>query len=217
MKRMEKVVLQATHRTITGKKVGTLRRQGKLPAVIYGHHTETMPIILNLHDASRILSHLTSSSLVTINVDGKEYATLVREKQRNFITNTLLHVDFQAVSLTEKIRANVSVVLTGTAPAVKDFNGVVVVGLDEIEVESLPQYLPERIVVDIANLNKIGDAIYVRDLQVSADVEILDDLNETIVIITAQAAEEIEEAPVAAEIAEPEVIEKGKKEEEVPE
>ncbi len=210
---MEKVVLHATRRTVTGKKVGTLRRQGKLPGVIYGHHVETTPITLDLHSTTLALLRLTSSSLITIELDGQEFSTLVREKQRDYLANVLLHVDFQAVSLTEKIRANVAIVLSGISPAVKDFNGVVVTGLDEIEVESLPQHLPERIVVDISSLNRIGDGIFVRDLELPSEVEVLDDPDESIVIITSQVAEE--EAGEAGEQAEPEVIEKGKKEEEV--
>jgi large subunit ribosomal protein L25 len=210
---MEKVSLNATRRTITGKKVGALRREGKLPAVLYGHHIETTSILLDLREAMHTLSSLTSSSLININLEGTEHAALVREKQRNFITNILLHVDFQAVSLTEKIRATVSIVFSGIAPAVKDFNGVVVTGVNKVEVEALPQDLPERIIVDISSLVKIGDGIYVRDLKVEGEVEILDNTEEMIVIITAPAAEEAPEIVAGAE--EPEVIEKGKKEEEV--
>ncbi len=212
---MEKITIYATQRDVTGKKVGALRRQGKLPAVLYGHNFNPTPITLDRHDATLALSHLTSSSLVTINLDGKEHAALVREKQRDFIKNELLHVDFQVVSLTEKIRAKVGVVLTGTSPAVKVYNGVVLTGLEEIEVECLPQDLPDRIVVDISNLQEIGDGIYVRDLNLGDKVEILEDKDEMIVIITGGTAEE-EIVEEVAEGAEPEVIEKGKKEEEIP-
>lgn len=211
---MEKVVLHATRRTVTGKQVNVLRRSGKLPGVMYGHHFDPTAITLDLHDASMLLSGLTGSSLVTIELDGTDHAALVREKQRDYIKNTLKHVDFQIVSLTEKIRANVDIELVGQSPAVKDFNGVVVTNLDHLEVESLPQYLPERILVDVSRLAKIGDGIFVRDIKVSSEVEILDDPDAMLVIITAQAAEEEIVAPVAAATEEPEVIEKGKKEEE---
>jgi len=208
---MEKVVIHATPRTVKGKKVGTLRRQGLLPAVIYGHHMEATAVTLDLHTASRQLSGLTGSSLVTIELEGTEYPTLVREKQRDYVRGTLLHVDFQAVSLTEKIRTHVSIEITGTAPAVKDFNGVVVAGVESLEVESLPQYLPEKFVVDISGLAKIGDGLYVRDIAVSENVTILADADEMVVVITASAGEELAEGEAAA--AEPELIEKGKKEE----
>jgi large subunit ribosomal protein L25 len=215
MEEMEKVILHATHRNVKGKQVNALRRSGQLPGVMYGHHIDSTAISMDLHDATRLLGTLTESSLVTIELDGNEHAALVREKQRDFIKGTLKHVDFQVVSLTEKIRTRVGIELVGLSPAVKDFNGVVVTSLDHLEVECLPQYLPERIVVDISKLVKIGDGIYVRDIRLPEQVEILDDLEEMLVIVTAQIAEEEEEvAPVEAVTEEPEVIEKGRKEEE---
>src|SRR5512143_214660 len=117
---MEKVVLKATKRDVSGKQVKALRRSGLLPAVIYGRHVAPLAISLDAHSASLILAKLTSSSLVTIDLDGTEYPTLVREKQRNFVKDNLLHVDFLAVNLTEKIRTNVRVEVTGISPAVKD-------------------------------------------------------------------------------------------------
>lgn len=209
---MEKVVIKAERRAVVGKQVRALRREGKLPAVIYGRHIEPINILLDSRTASRTLAKLTSSSLVTIEVDGKEYPTLVREKQHNFITNSLLHVDFLAVSLTEKITASVSIQLEGVAPAVKDFNAILVTGLTELEVECLPTDLPERIVVDVSGLKEVGDGVYVRDLVISDKVEVLSESEEMIVVATAMAAEEVEE--VVEGESEPEVIEKGKKEEE---
>lgn len=212
---MEKYVLEAKKRDVIGKKVSVLRREGKLPGVIYGHKFEATPIIMDSKSATKVLNSLTSSSIVTIMIDGKEHAALVREKQMDYIRNQFIHIDFQAVSQTEKIRAKVGIVLSGTAPAVKDFNGVVVEGLDSIEVEALPKDLPERFVVDISKLVNIGDAIHVKDVVVPAEVDVVDDLEGMIVLITLPAAEEVEAVtPVEGEVAEPEVIEKGKKEEE---
>ncbi len=214
MERMEKVILHASHRQVTGKQVNALRRSGQLPGVMYGHNIDSTAISMDLHDATLLLNTLTGSSLVTIELDGKEHAALVREKQRDYIKGTLKHVDFQVVSLTEKIRTRVGIELVGSSPAVKDFNGVVVTSLDHLEVECLPQYLPERILVDIGKLAKIGDGIFVRDIQVPEQVEVLDEPDEMLVIVTAQIAEEEVVAPVEAVEEEPELIEKGKKEEE---
>ena len=122
---MEHIVLKATKRDVVGKQVGALRRQGKLPAVLYGHHIETTPILLDAYEGSQTLSYLTSSSLVTIDLDGKQFLAQVREKQRDYLKNRLLHVDFQVVSLTEKMRAKVGIELSGTAPAVKNFKAVI--------------------------------------------------------------------------------------------
>ena len=212
---MEKNTIEAVKRSVTGKKVGVLRREGKLPGVIYGHNFETMAILMDLKDATKVLNAATSSSIVSVKIDGKDHAALVREKQRDYIRNQYIHIDFQAVSQTETIRTKVGIMFTGIAPAVKDFNGIVVEGLDSIEVEALPKDLPERFNVDISGLANIGDAIHVSDIAVPENVIFLTLPEELVMLITAPAAEEVEEVTVPeAEGAEPEVIEKGKKEEE---
>ena len=211
---MEEVTIKAVKREVTGKQVKALRRQGLLPAVLYGRNFPSTPISLDLRDASHTLSHMTTSALVTVVLDGEKHLALVRERQRDFIRGTLKHIDFQVVSMKEKLRTSVSVVIVGESPAVKDFNGVLVTGLDEVEVECFPQDLPERIMADVSGLKQIGDAIYVRNLVISEKVEVLEDPNEVVVVVTAQAAEEVEEVVVAEVVAEPELIEKGKKEEE---
>jgi len=214
MDEMEKAVIKAARRTVTGKKVGALRREGKLPGVIYGHHLDPIAITMDQRDASRTLATLTSSSLVNIELEGQMHATLVREKQKNYVRGTLLHVDFLAVSLTEKIRASVAIDIHGVSPAVKDYNAVVINGLESIEVESLPQDLPERVSLDISSLKNIGDGFYVRDLSLPANVIVHTDKDEMIAVVTGGTAEEtIVEGE--ATMAEPEVIEKGKKDEEI--
>ena len=210
---MEKIVIQATPRKVVGKQVRALRRDGLLPAVLYGPHMQPILISMDAHSSSRTLAHITGSSLVTIELEGKEYPALVREKQRNFVTNNLLHVDFQVVSMTETLRTKVGIHLEGVAPVVAAFDAILINGLDELEVECLPQDLPERIVVDISKLEKIGDAIHVRDIHISDKVEILDDKDEMIVLATS-TYEEAEEVETAEGTAEPEVIERGKKDEE---
>ncbi len=210
---MEKVVLKATKRTVTGKQVKQLRRQGLLPGVVYGHNVEPTPISLDAHDAGLVLPKLTSSSIVTIDLEGKQIAALVREKQKNFIKNYFTHVDFQAVSLTETIRTYVSLHFYGTAPAIKEFQAAIVTNMDEIEVEALPNDLPERIEVDLSKLAALGDAIHVKDLPIPAGVEVLTDGDEVVAVATG-TKEETEEAEVVEGI-EPELsVERGKKEEE---
>jgi large subunit ribosomal protein L25 len=213
---MEKVVIQAEKRTVVGKQVKALRREGKLPAVIYGHGIDPISIVLDAHSASRILAKASSSTLVTIELDGVQYPTLVREKQLDFIRNSPIHVDFLAVSMTEKLTASVGVHIEGEAPAVKEYGAILVTGLTELEVECLANDLPERFVVNVSGLVEISDGIYVKDVVAPANVEILSDPEEMIVVATAMAAEEVEEEAVleVEEGEEPEVIEKGKKEEE---
>ena len=210
---MESIELKATRRTVIGKQVRALRREGKLPGVIYGHRIEPVAIVMDFRDTSRSLTGLAPSALVTVDVDGEKHMTLVREKQRNHITGKLTHVDFLAVSSEEKLRTNVYLSLIGVPPAIKTYSAIQVTGVDELEVECLPRDLPERIEVDLSGLDEIGAAIFVRDLQLSDKVRILTDPDTMIVLITAPEMEE--EAAEEAGAAEPEIIEKGKKEEEV--
>jgi large subunit ribosomal protein L25 len=222
---MEKVVLKAEKREVVGKQVKAMRREGKLPAVIYGRHTEPINVFLDAHTASLALGRITSSSLVTIDVNGTEYPALVREKQRDFIKNRLLHVDFLAVSLDEKLRARVSVHFVGVSAAVKDHGAVLVHNLEQLQVESLPGDLPERIDVDISTLVKIGDGIRVKDVIVSDKVRLLDDPETMVAVATMPKVEEeavaapVESAvPAAVTPSEPELsVERGKKEDEVSE
>ncbi len=214
---MERVVLKASKRDVTGKQVKALRREGKLPAVIYGKNTEPVNILLDAHSASLALAKVTSSSLVMLDVEGKEYPVLVREKQRDFIKNRLLHVDFLAVSLTEKIRATVSLHYVGVSPAVKDFNAVFVHNLEQFHVECLPADLPERIDIDISMLKRVGDIIRVGDIALPGTIRVLENPDTVVCVASAPKVEEAaaaaaEGAPAAAE---PELaVERGKKEEE---
>ena len=209
---MEKVVLKATKREILGRQVGALRRAGKLPAVLYGHGIESTPVTLDAHEAALKLSHVTSSSLMMIDLDGKEYPALVREKQRDYLKNRLLHVDFQVISMTEKVTTKVGIELTGTAPAVKEFSAVIVTVINELEVECMPQDLPARVVIDISGLTDVGSGIHVRDIFISDKVKILDDPAEMVVVASATREEKVveEEVPVEEEAA-PEETEPGKK------
>src|SRR5215208_5605569 len=187
---MEKVVINAEKRDVTGKQVRALRREGKLPAVIYGRHTEPISIMLDTHTASQVLGRITSSSLETVALDGMEYPALVREKQRDYIKNRLLHVDFLAVSLTETLHASVSVNFIGVSGAVKDFNAVLVANLQSLAVECLPTDLPERIDVDISALTRPGEGIRVRDVVVSDKIRLLDDPDTMVAVATFAKVEE---------------------------
>jgi len=214
---MEKIVLKATKRNVIGKQVKALRRAGQLPAVIYGRHVEPISISLDAHSAGLVFAKLTSSTLVTIDVEGTEYAALVREKQRNYIKGVLTHIDFLALDLTEKIRTKVQLAFVGVAPAVKDFSAVLVHRMEAFEVECLPTDLPERINVDISSLKEIGNNIHVREIPLPENVAVLDDGDDIVIIATIAKEETPEEGAVVpgAEVAAPAIsVERGKKEEE---
>ena len=208
----EEVLINAEKRNVTGKQVKALRRQGLLPGVIYGRHIEAFPIQMDAHDASLILDKLTASSLITIDVDGEKFNVLMRDRQRDVIFGDLLHVDFLVVSLTEKLRATVELKLVGEAPVADNPEVVVTQVLNAIEIEALPQDLPEVIEVDISTLETVDDEITVADLNLGEDIAILTDPNETIVSVGYVAQEEVAEEEEAEELAEPKVVERGKKE-----
>ena len=217
---MEKVLLIAEKRTIIGKKVKNLRNAGKVPAVIYGGKFESLPISLDKRETTNTLNKVSGSTILTIDVEGEEHAALVREIQQNYIKGELLHIDFLAVSLKEKLRTSVSISLVGDAPVLEEYSALIVSGLDQIEVECLPQDLPEVIEVDVSSLEELGAAIYLKDIANIENVEFLSDPEELIAVassIKEEVEEVVEEEEILEEVeegAEPEVIEHGKKEDE---
>jgi large subunit ribosomal protein L25 len=106
---------------VIGKKVKNLRRDGELPAVVYGHNIEPISISLDYREASKTLDAISPSALVVLEIDGDKHYTLVRDKQRNPVRRTIIHVDFKAVSLTETVRADVTINLIGEAPAIETY------------------------------------------------------------------------------------------------
>jgi len=204
---MERLTLQANRRTQTGKKVKQLRQQGKLPAVLYGRSLkQPVPVTLDRIEASKALRQIGYSTLILVNLEGEEHNTLVRDFQVDVIRGDLTHVDFLVVSLTEKVRAEVSIVVEGKAPVIANLGGLLVTGLERVEVESLPQDLPEHFSVDVSNLANFGDAVHVRDLIVPANVIVLTDSEELLVVAAAPVAEIVEEVVPAAVVAEGEAV-----------
>ncbi len=214
---MDEIVFEANHREVIGKKVKVLRRDGVLPAVVYGHNIEPISISLSYRDASKTLDSISPSALIVLDIDGEKHYTLVRDKQRNPVRRTIIHVDFQAVSLTETVRADVNINLIGEAPAIETDLGVLVPSLEQLSIESLATNLPDRLEVDISGLTEIGDSILVRDLTAPEGVEILNDPEDVVVVIIAQAAEEVEEEEEELELEEgmePEMVGEGDEDEE---
>lgn len=203
---MDTNVLKAEPRDIIGKKVKLLRKDGKLPGIIYGKGKKPIPITLELREASKLLRGVSSSTLLTIEVDGKEHTTLVRERQRDFIRGNYLHIDFLEISLKDKVKAKVNFVFEGIAPAIEAYEGLLITGLDQVEVESLPADLPEKIVIDLTVLENMGDGIFVRDLEFPENVVVIGNLDEMVAVITSQAiVEEEEDEEVDEELLEGEV------------
>jgi len=199
---MERIELKVEKRTVLGKKVKRLRRQGLIPAIIYGHETEPIPVQVEERELIRVLNQAGPNRLIALRLDGRPRLALAREIQRDAITGKLLHVDFYTVVMTEKLSAEVPLVLIGESPAVERGEGVLQHGIDTVEVECLPGNLIHSIEVDLSELEKVGQAIYVKDLKVPPTVEILTEGEEMVVKVVpiVEEAEAEEEAVVPGEV-----------------
>jgi large subunit ribosomal protein L25 len=212
---MGDIVLNASVRSSVGKGLYALRKSGKIPAILYGPGVDSLPIELEEKTAVRVLNTLTGSTLLRLEIGEKKFSVLLRDLQRDSILRTILHVDFYAVPSDRVVRVHVPLQFTGESAAVRDFGGVLVHLLSELEVECLPKDLVNGISVSIAPMEKVGDSIAIKDILLPPGIKVLMDPEESIITVTAQAAEEEVVAPVAAAVpAEVEVIEKGKKLEE---
>lgn len=213
---MESPTLEASRRERIGKRVKQVRRQGQLPAILYGTGIEPVPIQLDDRETTKVMTGISGSTLIDLNLDGDTHKVLVRAVQRDPIRRNMLHVDFLKVAMDVLIRTEVPIELTGSAPAVKEQGGILVPGVNEIEVEALPGDLPDRLTVDLSVLQEIDDAITVGDLPVSSGVRILTDKEEIVahVIYQAEEVEEEAEEVVVEAGAEPELVERGHREEE---
>jgi large subunit ribosomal protein L25 len=211
---MEALILNAERRTVTGKQVSRLRRAGLLPAVVYGPDSQPVTIQLNAREATRIIRKIEGTQLVELVVDGQTRRVLVHELQRDPIRGDYLHADFYAPDMTRPFRVAIPVLLTGSSFAVTGLSGVLVRGLTDLVIECLPGDLIPFISVDVSPIKEIGQAIYVRDIQVPPVIKVLSDSDDMVARVTYQAKEEDLTAAPALTSAEVEVVEKGKKEEE---
>ncbi len=210
---MEQIELKVQKREVLGKKVKSLRRQGLVPAVMYGHETEPVAIQIEERELNRVLAQAGGHRLITLKIGRSRnpQMALARDVQWDVITRRLLHVDFYAVVMTEKITTEVPLVFVGEAPAADQPGAILLQNLDEVEIECLPGDLVGAITVDLSELKEMDQAIHVKDLRVPPTVTILTDLEEIVAKVGWAGPKEVEEAvPVAP--AEVEVITKGKKE-----
>ena len=191
----EQVELTAEKRTVTGKHVRQLRRDGWVPGVMYGHGFEAVPLQFEERSLAHILSKVGGSQLIGINVKGDKQPemALVRDVQRDPIRGNFLHVDFYRVRMTERLTAEVPLVVVGESAVIEAGEGILLQGISAIEVECLPGDLVDAIEVDLSDLVEIDQGIYVRDLAVPAGIDVLTDVDEMILRIVPLEAEEIEE------------------------
>lgn len=193
----EKLVV--SKREITGKKVRKLRREGIIPANIYGADYTSTAIQLPLTDFKKVFAVARETGLVDVELDSKVVPVLIKNVQYNPLTDEVVHADFHKVNLREKISAKIPVEAVGESKAVTDKVGLLEQPVMEIEVEALPTDLPEKIEVNVENLAAVDEQILVSELTIPAGVEVLTDASQVVFKIGELITKEMEEQMAADE------------------
>ena len=206
---MDVPTLKLSPRTVIGKKVKRLRRQGVIPVHVYGSGTEALSLQVDALVLRRLLPRVGTNIPLSLAIDGQkgENICFVREVQRHPVTEDVLHVDFLSVDVSQTVRAEVPVVLAGNAPAVREIGGTLLQPLQSILVESLPMNVPASFEVDVSMLDDFEKGVYVRDVSVDADVTVVTDPDQLIARVSApriEVEEVAEEAEAEAEAPEAE-------------
>jgi len=211
------ITLQAQTRETTGKKVKRLRLRGELPAVVYGHGVDSGLITVNAKEFKKIYAEAGTSALVDLAIDDKKpIKVLVHEPQIHYLNSEPVHVDFYAVKMTEKIETAIPINFVGTSPAVEEMEGNFVANKDELNIKCFPGDLIPAVEVDISALKTFDDQVRIKDIQVPETIEVMDDPEDVVALVSAPISEEELEAELAEDTAAEEaaVAELGKEDEE---
>lgn len=199
---MKAIALEATVRKLVGKKVKNLRKEGLVPATVFGHKIKSQSLSVKEKDFQKVYKQAGETGLVDLKIDDQSIPTLIADVQVHPLNRQTLNVQFHAVNLSEKIKANVPLELLGESPAVANNIGLLLQTLNEVEVEALPTDLPEKIEINVASLSEIGQQITVAELPTVKGVEILTGKDEVVVkvapLISEEAQKEAEEAAAKA-------------------
>jgi large subunit ribosomal protein L25 len=193
----DRVQLQAEQRELHGKKVRRLRKQGILPATVYGHHVEPQTIQVDAHDFRTAFRAAGNTQLLDL-VIGSERPRPVFVRQTGYDAkrNTIVHIEFFQANLREKITTHIPLTVVGDSPAVRD-GGILLQVLDHVDVESLPQDVPEALEVDISGISEINGAVHVGDLPIADGVSVVTPADEVVVKVNPPVSEEAVEAAIA--------------------
>lgn len=213
---METIVLNATTRSIRGKAVESLRKQKKIPAIIYGAGTNTS-ITLEYVPFEKAFRSCGESTLIDLVIDSeKPVKVLVHDVQREPVRSKLLHIDFYQVNMDKKLIVNIPLVFIGEARAVKELGGIFVKQVDEVEVRCLPGDLVSELRIDMSRLTTFDDVLRFSDVELPKGIELLHDTT----MIIASVMTPVSEAELAAmeqqseaDVSKIEVVGKGKKDE----
>ncbi|MDR1421220.1 MAG: 50S ribosomal protein L25 [Treponema sp.] len=194
---MSQVVLQAKNRQGRGSAdARRIRRTGRIPAVLYGRTGAPLSIDLDGREFLNGVKHVSESTIVKVDVEGKSYDAFVKDTQRNIVNGSILHVDFYEVESGRLLRARVSVHIHGTPAGVRE-GGILESPLHEIEVECFPKDLPERVDVDISSL-KVNQSLHVRDIVLGEGVKLISGADQVVALVKYAKAEAAKEEDTAA-------------------
>jgi len=186
-------------REIFGKKVKALRKQGFIPAELYGHGVENIHLSVPAKDFLKIFKEAGESTIINLSLENKKLPVLIHDVVVDPINDQIIHIDFYQIKMDEKITTSVPLEFIGEAPAVREKGGILVKAMQEIEIEALPADLPASIKVNLNNLSEIGKSIYVKDLQVTKGLKILVESETVVATVIEAAKEEFEEKPITVE------------------
>jgi large subunit ribosomal protein L25 len=210
------VTLEATRREDKGKNASRRQRaQGLIPVTIYGGGKDAASSVIAKREFAALLRNYGRNKVFTLNFDGTTSPVKIAALQLDPIRGTLIHADLMRISLTEKTTFELPIKTVGEAEGVKTFEGTLDLVTKTLDVRCLPTDLPEVIEVDVTSLG-IGDHLYVKDLQIGPGIEVLTEPDKVVVTVIPPRVEE-EVAPAAEGAAEPEVIKKGKTDEQTSE
>ena len=214
------LVINAKIRKDFGRKSKSLKKVGKIPAIVYGHKIKNLALEVDEKEFSKIFKQTGESSLIFLKIEGEkekqERPVLIHEIQRDPVTDRVIHIDFYQASLKEEVEVTVQLTFEGVASVVKDLGGTLVKNITEVKVKALPQNLPHEIKINIDGLKTFEDHILIKDLVIPQGVKILKEPQEIVLSVAAPTKVEEElEKPIEEKVEEVEKVEKEKKEEEI--
>lgn len=198
MNNVKTIAINATTRTVLGKKVKKNRAKGQLPAVLFGHGVESTPLFMDSREFFKAFREAGTSALVDLTIDDqKPIKVLFHEPQTHYLHGTPVHADLYAVKMDEKIETAIPIHYVGVAPAVEELEGNFITNKDELQIRCFPADLIPSVDVDISTLATFEDQIKVSDIKVPATIEVLDDAEEVLALVSAPISEEELEAELA--------------------
>ncbi|HUZ00560.1 MAG TPA: 50S ribosomal protein L25 [Thermomicrobiaceae bacterium] len=186
----ENLTLVCRPRTILGKKVKQLRRQGELPGIVYGPVIQDpRPVSVNAVDFEQVYRHTGGTALIDLTVDGDTHTVIIREVAREPVKKAILHIDFYAPSLDRMLDTSIPIVTVGDVPGILD--GILTHHRSDVLVRALPRDMPQQLEVDLSRLSDDVRVILVGDVVVPTGVELLTPADEIVISVDAQAAEKV--------------------------